>query len=33
MGYLHLQHTLKAIALTIPAARALEMTVEPVSSG
>ncbi len=28
MGYQHLQNTLKAIALTMPAARALEMTVE-----
>jgi len=28
MGYQHLQNTLKAIALTLPAARALEMTVE-----
>ena len=28
MGYEHLQNTLKAIALTIPAARAFEMTVE-----
>src|SRR5262244_3485959 len=28
MGYQHLQNTLKAIALTVPAARAFEMTVE-----
>jgi ubiquinone biosynthesis protein COQ4 len=28
MGYRHLQNTLKAIALTVPAARAFEMTVE-----
>lgn len=28
MGYQHLQNTLKAIALTMPAARAFEMTVE-----
>src|SRR6266567_2138517 len=28
MGYQHLQNSLKAIALTMPAARALEMTVE-----
>ena len=28
VGYEHLQNTLKAIALTIPAARAFEMTVE-----
>ena len=28
MGYQHPQNTLKAIALTMPAARALEMTVE-----
>ena len=28
MGYEHLQNTLKAIALTVPAARAFEMTVE-----
>ncbi len=27
MGYEHLQNTLKAIALTVPAARAFEMTV------
>jgi ubiquinone biosynthesis protein Coq4 len=28
LGYQHLQNTLKAIALTVPAARAFEMTVE-----
>jgi len=28
MGYQHLQNTLRAIALTVPAARAFEMTVE-----
>src|SRR5262249_27247978 len=28
VGYQHLQNTLKAIALTVPAARAFEMTVE-----
>jgi ubiquinone biosynthesis protein Coq4 len=28
MGYQHLQNTLKAVALTLPAARAFEMTVE-----
>jgi hypothetical protein len=28
MSYEHLQNTLKAIALTVPAARAFEMTVE-----
>jgi hypothetical protein len=28
MGYQHLQNTFKAIALTVPAARAFEMTVE-----
>jgi ubiquinone biosynthesis protein Coq4 len=28
MGYEHLQNTLKAVALTLPAARAFEMTVE-----
>ena len=28
MGYQHLQNVLKAIALTVPAARAFEMTVE-----
>ncbi len=28
MSYEHLQNTLKAIALTVPAVRAFEMTVE-----
>lgn len=28
MSYEHLQNTLKAIALTVPAARAFQMTVE-----
>jgi len=32
MGHQHLQNTLKAIALTVPAARAFEMTVEFVLS-